>query len=502
VIRPLLLNSLWQLAGTRETNRFEAALARPEETQQRLLGELVRRNATTEFGREHGFPSVRTVEEYRSRVPIREYDDFLPWIRQIRQGRSGVLTTSPVTRLVPTGGSTGGRKLIPWTASLGREFHRALAPWIVDTFRSDPELKRGPAYWSVSPPPSGSGGDTPEAGTSGGPPIGFDGDSRYLGGPLGTLVRPILAVPEGLGRGLDARAFQAQVARRLLQCRELRLISVWHPSFLLLLLDSAGIRDTQAAWPHLGLISCWTDAGAASSVAELRRRFPGVAIQGKGLLSTEAFSSIPFGGKRPLAVRSHFFEFLDGAGESHLAHEIREGGEYELVVSTSGGLHRYRTHDRVQVTGRLGGTPTLRFLGRGDRTSDLRGEKLSDGFVQGVLDRLFGGNPAVRFALVAPAAEAPVAGYTLFLEHDSPGENAREWIAELDRLLAGNPQYRYARELGQLTAPGLFLVRGGGHRAYLEALAARGRRLGEIKPAALDPWPHWHSVFQGEQAPS
>jgi hypothetical protein len=488
MIRCSLINSLWQLAGIPEARRFLAALDHPEEAQHQLLMRLVRRGAGTDFGRRHGFPSIRSVEDYRSRVPLRDYDGFAPWIERIQRGERGVLTPDPVTRLVPTSGSTRGRKLIPWTRSLGREFNRALAPWVVDLFRGDPELKRGPAYWSISAPAPGEKTDSSAV------PIGFDGDSRYLGGLLGALVRPVLAVPESTVRTGDAQALQAETARSLVRCRELRLISVWHPSFLLLLLERAGVDDARAVWPRLGLISCWTDAGAASAIPELRRRFPRVPIQGKGLLATEAFSSIPFQGRRPLAIRSHFFEFVDGDDRSHLAHQLREGETYSLVVSTSGGLFRYRTYDRVQVTGTVQATPTIRFVGRGDRVSDLRGEKLTDGFVQGVLDRLFQGDARVRFAMLAPGPEeGPVAGYTLFLE--APATAVRGCVERLDTLLSGNPHYRHARELGQLRPPEVFFVPEGAHRAYMEALAGDGRRLGAIKPAALDSRRDWHRVF-------
>lgn len=492
MIRCTVLNSLWQWWGLPEARRFEAALETPEASQHRILMGLVRRGSHTAFGRRHGFTAIRSVEDYQARVPLRDHEEFRPWIHRIRLGERRVLTPDPVTRLLPTSGSTRGRKLIPWTRSLGREFNRALAPWVVDLFRRDPALKRGPAYWSISPP-------TPEpAAEPSAVPIGFDGDSQYLGGLLGALIRPVLAVPESAVRGGNTRDFQERTARHLARCRELGLISVWHPSFLLLLLDRAGIKDTPAVWPHLRLISCWSDASAASAIPELRRRFPHATVQGKGLLATEAFSSIPFQGERPLAVRSHFFEFLDGQDRPLLAHQLRVGDTYGLVVSTAGGLYRYRTHDRVQVEGRLGATPTLRFVGRGDRVSDLRGEKLTDGFVQGVLDRLFRRDPRVRFAMLAPTPEGPAAGYTLFVA--APASVVEGCAHRLDALLIESPHYRHARELGQLRAPEVCAVPDNAHQIYLEALAGMGARLGDIKPAALDPRRDWHAILRGARS--
>lgn len=529
MIRYLLPNSLWELSATPRARRFHKALLQPKEAQEALLHRILRRNQGTEFGREHGFVRIGSPEAYRDRVPIREYEAFLPWIGRIRKGRPEVLTADPVLRFVPTGGSAGGRKLIPWTASLGRDFHRALAPWIVDLFRSRPELKGGPAYWSVSP----AVGETTEDEASA-VPIGFDGDSRYAGRLAGALVRQVLAVPESVAGAPDAETALRLTVVSLLRCRELRLISVWHPSFLLLLLERmeaewdhlveavgergssrgrerarelgrAGPEDPGRIWPHLGLLSCWTDAGAASALPALRARFPGIPIQGKGLLATEAFSSLPYRGRRPLAIRSHVFEFLDLQGQAHLAHQVREEETYTLVVTTSGGLYRYLTHDQVQVTGKLGDTPTLRFVGRGDRTADLRGEKLTDAFVEEVLRQLRAEDPEVRFALLAPSGgegEEPKGGgggastgYTLFLE--APSAMGPALSRRLDALLSHNPQYRYARAMGQLRAPAVFLIQEGGARTYLTAVAETGRRLGGIKPAALDLRRDWHRRFQG-----
>ena len=56
-----------------------------------------------------------------------------------------------------------------------------------------------------------------------------------------------------------------------------------------------------------------TDAGQ-SYLPDVREAFPGVHLQPKGLVATEAFVTLPLGDLRPLAIRSHFFEFQDQAG--------------------------------------------------------------------------------------------------------------------------------------------------------------------------------------------
>ena len=133
-------------------------------------------------------------------------------------------------------------------------------------------------------------------------------------------------------------------------------------------------------WPRLADLSCWAD-GASSTLLPLTRCvLPHVAVQPKGLVSTEAFVSIPLTGQSgaALAIRSHFFEFMEvSSRRCRLAHELERDGRYEVVVTTAGGLYRYRLYDKVIVTGYLNNCPLLRFVGRTNRGSDLVGKSLA-----------------------------------------------------------------------------------------------------------------------------
>src|SRR5256885_11782413 len=84
-------------------------------------------------------------------------------------------------------------------------------------------------------------------------------------------------------------------------------------------LEQAGPSDYRRLWPRLGLVSCWGDAHAATHLAGLNNALPGVRIQPKGLIATEAFVTLPFAGATPLAIRSHFFEFRRDDGKVLLA---------------------------------------------------------------------------------------------------------------------------------------------------------------------------------------
>jgi hypothetical protein len=256
--------------------------------------------------------------------------------------------------------------------------------------------------------------------------------------------------------------------------------------------------DATCIWPQLRVVSCWADGHARLHIPELQSRLPGVEIQPKGLLATEGVVTIPYEDRTPIAIRSHFFEFLDG-DRSFLAHEIAPGRTYSVVVTTGGGLYRYRLEDLVEVDGLVGRTPSLRFLGKGDRISDLCGEKLHEAFVaRAIQSACAHAGVAPRAAFLAPDRSNGVAAYTLYLESD--GECVERLGPVLDDQLASNPQYRYCRTLGQLSCVRIFRVTQPLGPAYLERCRERGQRLGDIKPSALTTVSGWSDVFSGTYA--
>ncbi len=465
---------------------------------------------------------VRTLDELQA-LPLTRYEDLD--VERVAGGARTALTRSPVIRFERSGGSSGAQKLLPMTRPFLEEMNRALQPWLFSLYARTPGVAGGCAYWSVSPL-----GDRPRE-TAGGVPIGAP-DSAYFPGFLRPLLARVLAVPDDVALTGDVDACRRETARLLAERRDLTLISVWSPTFLTLLLDAVeelqgaptGVatgrdggrrpRSLRALWPRLSLVSMWTDASSALFVDDVRARLPGVPIQGKGLLAVEGAVSIPWpadgGSDAPvLAVRSHVLEFLDDDGRACFAHEIEDGRSYEVLLTTSAGLVRYRLGDRVVVAGRAQATPRVRFIGRA-MTSDLVGEKLSAAFVGGVVDAAVArvlGPCRARFAMLAPRRpEGSPPHYRLYLECDPapdrpgplpplPPPAARAALARAveDALRVGHP-YRYARELGQLGAVDVVGVVDA-LRKYERACVARGQRAGDIKAASLHVRDDWDEVL-------
>lgn len=449
------------------------------------------RNADCEYGRQHGFAHITSAEDYRRSVPLNTYETLQPFITRIADGERDVLFTGLPVAFERTGGSTSGGKLIPYSTDSLVDFSRAVRPWLADlvvSFQLD-----GPAYWAISPAARAS--ET----TPGGVPVGLP-DAAYLGEDLIPAFAALSAVPPDVGTLSDTAEWQKQTWLALLRCENLSLISVWSPTFLLALFDALlGLDDAlrpqldQAAarrlqmfinshdathlWSRLRLVSCWADGGSQPYYRQLCHLLPQADFQAKGVLSTEGVLTVPGDdGLAHLAADSGFYEFLDGQGACHLAHELQTGHEYEAVLTTAGGLYRYRTGDRVRCEGLNSGGVQLAFIGRAGLVSDLVGEKLTDDFVARCLSTETG------FAMLVPVMQ-PVPHYVLI--SDRPVD-----IAAVEQRLYDNPQYAYARQLGQLQPLCMQVVRNP-LAIYQQRMAQRGMRLADIKPVALRPEVDW-----------
>ncbi len=268
-------------------------------------------------------------------------------------------------------------------------------------------------------------------------------------------------------------------------------------------------------WPHMHVISCWADGHAGTALEELKTWFPHVHIQPKGLLATEGLVSFPLAGHpgSALAIHSHFFEFIehDRSGSSgppespgiRLAHELREGRRYSVVITTGGGLYRYRLRDVIEVVGFFRQCPLIRFVGKEDRVIDLFGEKMNACFVDLQLKEIFRKYSLhPKFYTVIPERfpSRQAARYVLLIQLEPQEYRDLESVLEdLEERLQKNFHYRYCRQLGQLRPCRLFLIDPEERiqEKYLRFCQGQGQKLGDIKTAALVPFEDLVREFSG-----
>jgi hypothetical protein len=479
----------------------------PERNQAFRLTELLRKNAATDFGRMHGFDGIKSLTEYQARVPVQTWSDVAPWIERSKRESLAPLSCETPDFFERTSGSSSARKHIPYTPGLLAEFQRALVVWLSELHRSCPGVARGRGYWALSP-----AGHPPEIAPNG-KRIGSISDADYVRGSVAERLLGSALIPAGVLDASPATSWRRATLVALLGAEDLAFLSLWSPTFLTALLQplldpaspdhhsmldalnsnlpahrmsslerSLGDGHFGTLWPALAAISVWMDGPSAGSAARLRPWFPQSAWCPKGLLATEGVVTFSWGnsGLNPLAIDSHVLEFLDDKGAPCPISALEEGHRYSPLISTSGGLYRYRLGDIVEVTGRLGAIPCVRFAGREDARCDLVGEKLDETLVDAVFDRAFG---KASGACLVPVPDSIPQYYLLLVpaQHGPRLDRIRvEVEAELQRVF----HYAHARRLGQLASLEACAVHDPATLLQL-SWEATGARAGDSKPRAL-----------------
>ena len=433
------------------------------------LRKLLDAQADTAFGRTYNFNSIRSPEDFRAAMPPMDYEDYRPWIERAANGEEGVLACDTIVGFEKTSGSSSQAKWIPISEGLQQEFARGLASWFSGWKQRRPEVFAGRAYWTISPP-----GMTPET-SPGGLPVGMASDAAYFPDEVGERLADWLVIPNLSGQ---AEAVFEETAEALLAAPDLSVVSVWSPTFLL------GIDDAlrrmrcdftwRELWPQLALVSCWADASSELWITRLTERLGGIPIEAKGLLATEGITTVPdaIDGSPRLASECHWHEFLDEDGGFTESSDLKLGQNYEVLLTTGGGLFRYRSGDRVRVLGvGADGLPRLRFIGRAGGVSDFVGEKLSE---SQVLEALLASGSR-GFMVAEP--ERP--GYVLWLEDISRA-------GAVERLLRQNPYFDQALGLRQLAPIEVRQLESDWGVKLTSSLAThRSCRMGDVKLPVL-----------------
>lgn len=492
----------------RKIARFEKACDHPERLQTDLLLRILRTQQATAFGRDHHFATIRSVEDYRRHVPVAPYERLAPYIERVAAGETNALIADgPVRLFALTSGTTAARKLIPVTDAYLAAYRRGWNMWGTRMYRDHRprRLFLRPIVQIV--------GDPEEYRTPGGVPCG--NLSGYTAMVQKRIVRRLYAVPYQTGKLKDPLA-KYYVALRCVLAKPVALFMAANPSTLLQLarvLDSEkehllrDLRDgslradleipselrTMLApkltanperakqlaataektghllpsdlWPpDTTLIATWTGGSMGPYLRQLPAAFGNAPVRDLGLLASEGRMTIPFANDTAsgvLDIASHYFEFVPEAEMDSTqpvvlgAHELQEGGRYFILPTTAYGLYRYHISDVVRVTGFLGRTPMIEFLGKGSRFSNLTGEKLSEYHVTKAVDAVapkHGQSLAAGYTL-APVWDDAVPYYGFFVEQTDAADAVRfdRFLTDLDAELGRqNIEYAAKRESGRL----------------------------------------------------
>ena len=117
---PLLTNVASQVK-----NNFIQKTRQTDAVQEQFLRKLLFAYQNTELGRTYKIGEIKTIDQFRSRIPVLPYSSYEPLCDRIAKGEQNILTNAPVVYLNLTSGSTGQKKLIPVTKKFQNSLRQA-----------------------------------------------------------------------------------------------------------------------------------------------------------------------------------------------------------------------------------------------------------------------------------------------------------------------------------------------------------------------------------------
>jgi hypothetical protein len=396
----------------------------PFEVQHEQLRRLVSRGGATGFGRDHGLHGATTFEKFQSRVPVRDYDGFFPYIERARCGERNVLWSGETRWFARSSGTTAAKsKYIPVTRdSLWQSHMRGPRDCIAFNVDRHPTTR---VY----------GGKTLTLGGS--RRIEREGEHALTGDLSAILIEniPGLANHWRVPRTRTALLpdFERKVEQICRECsgkdvRSLAGVPSWNLVMLRRMLEYTGKSHLLEVWPNLEL---FVHGGVNfAPYREVYRRLipsPSMHYQETYNASEGFFGIADDFGQDMLLMLDYgiFYEFLP---TSHL-HDpskavplegVRKGVNYALIITSSGGLWRYLIGDTVRFTST--DPYRIRISGRTRQYINAFGEEV-------IVDNA---EQAVCAACRATGAEvAEYSAAPVYMEFDSKG--AHQWVIEFRR---------------------------------------------------------------------
>lgn len=353
--------------------KFFSSITKIKEEQENILYTIIKANKNTKYLLKHDIEKILRLndkkiilKEYQKRVPIISYDDIVDYIEMEKNGLKNTLLSDNILLFELTSGSTSSTKYIAYTKKFLNSYMSAIYTWLYDLYRNNKALYKGTVYWSISPLLKR------ERLTKGNIRVGIEDDTSYFNKLSSYFLNILFTVPKEIKNIENMEDFYLLTSLFLLLSRNLVMVSIWSPSFFLILLDfieenrekilfilekkeleDYNFEDKELknkkcflsikrkykklwkyerikeikeifstnkesinfleVWKNLKLISCWSDGASYDFFLKLKERMKNVKFQAKGLMSTECVVSFPLTNINEgsiVAYRSFFYEFL------------------------------------------------------------------------------------------------------------------------------------------------------------------------------------------------
>jgi hypothetical protein len=419
------LNTFFSWFIKKRVHQIELFMKYPVEVQHELFSKLIDEAALTRFGLEHNFTNLRTMNDFRSAVPVRSYEGFKSYIDLLREGEQNILWPSRLKWFAKSSGTTDDRsKFIPVSKEAIEECH----------YKGGKDLLA--LYYHQKPTANLYSGKHLVVGGSS--KINSFNEEGYTGDLSAIIIRnlPIwvelrrtpsrdIALMENWEEKIEA------MARATMDEEVYMMAGVpsWTLVLLRRILEIKGAESIQEIWPNLELF--WHGGVSFKPYREQFEKVLGIPTMNyvETYNASEGFFGIQdrLGADDLLLMLDYgiLYEFVP-MDEIHkefprtlLLNEVELGVNYALVISTNAGLWRYMVGDTVKFTSRY--PFRVQVSGRTRHFINAFGEEL---MVE---------NADHAVLVASKATSAHVKDYTaapVYMSDNSTG--AHEWLFEFE----------------------------------------------------------------------
>nr|WP_067293583.1 GH3 auxin-responsive promoter family protein [Marinobacterium profundum] len=539
----LLMSLVLRLVNWHNSRDWAARKWHPRRAQERTLRKILQQNQNCRYGREHQFADIKSIDDFRNRVPIINYEAVRPYIdRHLREGRAELTQAQPQC-YARTSATTGSAKQIPLTRSGLLALRMLQCQYLATAWTMVPAAFTGSLL-------SFTGAAREGTLTNGQP---FGAMTGILFDRLPARLRAYSVLKPSIFEIDDYDLRSRTIALLALADRNITCITAANPSSLLQLLrvlkDNAQciaralvtgdareilanknaplpddvlsvpanpqraaeflelVADDQLSfarlWPKVALLATWTGGSCGITLGKLMPLMPAdVRVTDLGYAASECRGTtlVPNTGDPGLPVlKSVFFEFAEvgkwdsGQKDTLLIDQLSEGIDYYIIVTTANGLYRYFMNDVLRVTGYYGATPLLKFMRKGAGVTNITGEKLAEDQVIEAMHRA-GHSRSLEPAFYLFVANLEAARYDIYVEGiegtdgitGSEDETTIDLAQEIDRQLSAlNIEYAAKRGSHRLLPPRVIHLADAAGEAYKRAALACGQRETQFKPRLL-----------------
>ena len=419
-------NSIFSWLIKKRIHQIDLFKKYPVEVQEDVLKTLIQKSTDTEWGKKHSYSKIKSYEEYKTLVPLGDYETFLPFIDRQLKGETNILWEKEVKWFAKSSGTVSSKsKFIPVTKDSLYDCH----------YKGGKDLL-GIYYNQVE-----------DAKFYKGKMLGIGGSATVNSMTEGTYFGDLSAIL------VENMPWWAEFRRT--PSKEIALMDEWEekieklaqstihedvtaiagvPSWTLVLchrvLEITGKNHLREVWPNLELFS---HGGVSFEPyrAEFKKLIP---FDNMHYLETYNASEGFFGIQDNLAKPDLllmldygiFYEFIPMTAFNGIhsksvipLSEVKIGVNYAIVISTNGGLWRYIIGDTIKFTSII----PYRFLVTGRTKS----------FINAFGEELVVENAERAIAEACLKTGAQVKDYTvapLFMLDGNKGRH--EWLVEFN----------------------------------------------------------------------